>query len=46
MKAIIIAAGKGSRIPEISKLIPKSLIKINGISLLERQIDFIRKLNI
>lgn len=46
MKAIIIAAGKGSRIPEISKLIPKSLIKINGKSLLERQIDFIRKLDI
>lgn len=46
MKAIIIAAGKGSRIPEISKYIPKSLIKINGKSLLERQIDFIRKLDI
>ena len=46
MKAIIIAAGRGSRIPEISDKIPKSLIKINKKTLLKRQIEYIRKLNI
>ena len=39
MKSIIIAAGSGKRIPEFSKLIPKSLIKINKRSILKRQID-------
>jgi len=39
MKSIIIAAGSGRRIPEFSKLIPKSLIKINNKPLLKRQID-------
>lgn len=46
MKSIIIAAGRGSRIPEFSKSIPKSLIKINKKSLLKRQIDIMRKLKI
>ena len=46
MKSIIIAAGSGRRIPEFSKTIPKSLIKINNKSLLKRQIDLMRKLNI
>ena len=39
MKSIIIAAGLGSRIPEFSKLAPKSLIKINNKAILKRQID-------
>ena len=43
MKSIIIAAGSGRRIPEFSKLIPKSLIKINKKSILKRQIDLITK---
>ena len=46
MKSIIIAAGKGSRIPEFTKDIPKSLIKINNKSLLKRQIDQMRNFNI
>ena len=46
MKSIIIAAGSGRRIPEFSKLIPKSLIKINNKSLLERQIKLIRQCKI
>ena len=46
MKSIIIAAGSGKRIPEFSKDKPKSLIYINKKTLLKRQIDFIRKLNI
>ena len=43
MKSIIIAAGSGKRIPEFSKLIPKSLIKINRKSILKRQIDLMTK---
>ena len=43
MKSIIIAAGLGKRIPEFSKNIPKSMIKINNKSILKRQIDFMRK---
>ena len=46
MKSIIIAAGSGRRIPEFSKLIPKSLIKINKKSLLKRQIDLMNKFKI
>ena len=44
MKSIIIAAGSGRRIPEISQLIPKSLIKINKKSLSPAKI--LNKLNI
>ena len=43
MKSIIIAAGSGRRIPEISQSIPKSLIKINKKSILKRQIDLMTK---
>ncbi len=43
MKSIIIAAGSGRRIPEFSKIAPKSLIKINNKSILKRQIDLLRK---
>ena len=43
MKSIIIAAGSGKRIPEFSKIAPKSLIKINNKSILKRQIDLLRK---
>ena len=42
MKTIIIAAGSGKRIPEFTKKIPKSLIKINKKSILKRQIDFMK----
>lgn len=46
MKSIIIAAGSGKRIPEFTKKIPKSMIKINNKSILKRQIDIMKKLNI
>lgn len=39
MKAIILAAGAGRRLQDISKGLPKSMIKINGTSLIHRQID-------
>ncbi|MHC1635888.1 MAG: sugar phosphate nucleotidyltransferase [Candidatus Methanospirareceae archaeon] len=38
MKALIIAAGKGSRLRELTKTKPKALVQILGLSLIERVI--------
>ena len=46
MKGIIVAAGVGSRLGELTKNTPKSLIEINGKSILERQIFTFKKLGI
>jgi len=46
MKVIIMSAGIGSRCGELTKDIPKSLLDINGHSILERQILVLRKLGI
>ena len=46
MKGIIVAAGIGSRLGELTKNTPKSLIEINGKSILERQIFTFKKLGI
>lgn len=46
MKAIIIAAGYGSRMGNLTKKIPKGLLQINGKSILQRQIDLFLKKNI
>ena len=46
MKSIIVAAGIGSRLGELTKHTPKSLIDINGQSILERQISIFKKLGI
>jgi|TARA_X000001036_G_scaffold432825_1_gene469382 L-glutamine-phosphate cytidylyltransferase len=46
MKCIILAAGKGTRIPQITKKKPKCLITINKISILKRQINFLKRLGI
>jgi choline kinase len=46
MRSIILAAGRGSRIPEISQTKPKCLTKINGKTILERQILLMKKNNI
>ena len=46
MKAIIVAAGTGSRIGELGKDTPKSLLNVNGQSILERQISVFKKLGI
>jgi len=43
MKAIIIAAGSGTRLGGHAKKIPKSLLKINGKTLLEIQVSLLRK---
>ena len=46
MKAIIVAAGIGSRLGELGKDTPKSLIDVNSQSILERQISVFKKLGI
>ena len=38
MKALIIAAGKGKRLKDITKKTPKPLISLLGLSLIERVI--------
>ncbi len=46
MKAIILAAGQGSRMGEITKDIPKSLIEINNKPILLKQIESLIENNI
>lgn len=46
MKAIIIGAGTGKRIGEFAAQSPKSLLVINNRTILENQIDILRKNNI
>ena len=46
MKAIIVAAGIGSRLGDLTKDLPKSLIDVNGKSILERQIELFKKFGI
>jgi MurNAc alpha-1-phosphate uridylyltransferase len=42
--AMILAAGFGSRLMPLTKDLPKPLININGITLLENSINFLKKL--
>ena len=42
MKAVILAAGRGTRLPEITKDKPKALIDISGKTILERQIEILK----
>ncbi|MGL5901995.1 MAG: NTP transferase domain-containing protein [Cetobacterium sp.] len=46
MKAILLAAGMGTRLRPLTENTPKSLIKINGEPLLERQIKFLKEIGI
>ena len=43
MKAIILAAGSGTRLGHYTKEIPKALVDINGKSIIERQIELFKK---
>ena len=45
-KAIILGAGFGKRMRPITKKIPKPLVKINGITLLENSIKFLNSLGV
>lgn len=42
MKTVIMAGGKGTRIQAVASDIPKPMIKINGIPILEREIECLR----
>ncbi|MBT4675782.1 MAG: phosphocholine cytidylyltransferase family protein [Thaumarchaeota archaeon] len=46
MKAIFIAAGKGSRLGSLTNNLPKPLVDVNGKSIIERQINLLSKKNI
>lgn len=46
MRAIIIAAGRGSRLGSITDDLPKPLVEINGKSILGRQISLFNKMGI
>ena len=46
MKTVIMAGGKGTRISSVAKDIPKPMIKIDGIPVLEREIDCLRRNNL
>ena len=45
-KAIILGAGFGKRMRPITKKIPKPLVKINGVTLLENSIKFLNSLGV
>lgn len=43
MKTVIIAGGEGTRLKNLTKKVPKSLVNINKKTLLEYQIDILKK---
>jgi len=43
MKAAILAGGKGTRLGKITKNIPKPMIKIGDLTVLEHQINLLKK---
>ncbi|GAB7206137.1 hypothetical protein OS21_26300 [Dickeya oryzae] len=43
MKGILLVAGRGSRLGDITNEKPKSLVELNGQSLLQRAIDSLKK---
>ena len=45
-KAIILGAGFGKRMRPITKKIPKPLVKIHGVTLLENSIKFLNSLDV
>ena len=43
MKAIILAAGEGSRMCKLTQNIPKPLVNVNGKSIIERQLSILKQ---
>lgn len=43
MKAVILSAGRGTRLPEVSKNMPKVMVSINGKPLLQHHIENLKK---
>ena len=46
MKAFLLAAGKGKRLLPLTKEIPKPLVQVGGISLIERNLYNLKKANV
>ncbi len=46
MKALLFAAGKGTRLKPFTDAHPKALAKVNGITLLERNINYLQSFGI
>ena len=46
MRAIILAAGRGARLNGAAGDVPKCLVKMGGLSLIERQIAALRSFDI
>src|SRR4030042_3958078 len=46
MQAVILAGGKGSRLAEYTKEIPKSMLKIGGKPLLQHQMELLKRYGI
>ena len=46
MKALILAGGRGKRLRPITDKIPKPLILINNLPLIERSIKYLKKFGI
>ena len=46
MKAVILAGGLGTRLSEETGIKPKPMIEINGIPLLERQMESLKSIGV
>ena len=46
MRGILLAAGMGTRLRPVTLTTPKSLVEVNGKPMLERQIEFLREIDI
>ena len=43
MKALILAAGLGSRLRPLTNNVPKCMVEVNGISIIDKQIQNLKK---
>lgn len=46
MRAILLAAGMGTRLRPLTLTTPKSLVQVNGIPMAERQIEFLKEVGV